>query len=155
MPPAETAREAAYTPLDFAAGGRTRNGERASGIRFLPVRLNDLIETAALNRPLSADVEFVAKEIGLPVPEVIDLFARTVATGYLRGDYPFGFADMAMNQLFAFAHVATGFQLSEFAAQVFGAFDQGEYIREGASIEEQGEALTRRLLSGIPSLGGA
>jgi hypothetical protein len=120
------------------------------------VRLSDLIEIAALNRPLeSADVESVAQEMGMPVPALIDLFARTVATGYLQGYYSFGFADMAMNQLFAFALVPTGVELSEFAWRVFGAFDQGEFIRPDAPIEEQGEALTRRLLGGIASLGGA
>src|SRR5688572_20770529 len=96
----------------------------AAGIRFLRMRLNDLIETAASNRPLlSADVEAVAHDIGMPVPQLIDLFATTVAAGYLRGDYSFGFADMAMNQLFSFAHVDTEFGLSKFARQVFDAFD--------------------------------
>lgn len=88
----------------------------------------------------------------MPVPELIDLFARTMATGYLRGDYSFGFADMAMNQLFGFAHVETKLGLSEFAREVFAAFDEGEYIRDGVSIDEQGEALTRQLLGGIGSL---
>ena len=128
----------------------------ATGIRFLRMRLNDLIETAASNRPLlAADVQSVAQEAGLPVPELIDLFARTVATGYLRGDYSFGFADMAMNQLRSFAHTDTDIGFSEFAWEVFTAFDEGEYIRDGVSIAEQGEALTRRLLRGIGSLSGA
>jgi hypothetical protein len=127
----------------------------ATGIRFVRMRLNDLIETAASNRPLrSADVESVAQEMGIPVPELIDLFARTVATDYLRGGYSFGFADMAMNQLRSFAHTDTDIGFSEFTWEVFTAFDEGEYIRDGVSIDEQGEALTRKLLGGIGSLSG-
>jgi len=91
----------------------------------------------------------------MAIPELMDLFAKTVATGYLRGDYSFGAADMAMNQLFSFAHVETGLGLSEFASQVFGAFDEGEYISEGVSSGEQGEARTRKMLSGIRSLTGS
>ena len=133
----------------FASRIRTRT----TGIRFLPMRLKDLIETASSNQPLSsADVERVAREMGMAIPELMDLFARTVATSYLRGDYSFGDADMAMNQLFGFAHVETRLGLSEFAWQVFGAFDEGEYIHEGLSTDEQGEALTRKILRGIGSL---
>ena len=91
----------------------------------------------------------------MTIPELMDLFARTVATGFLRGDCSFGSADMAMNQLFSFAHVETGLGLSEFASQVFAAFDEGEYISEGVSSGEQGEALTRKMLCGIRSLNGA
>lgn len=91
----------------------------------------------------------------MPVPELMDQFARTVAAAYLRGHYSFGFADMAMNQLRSFALVDTDIGLSEFASQVFNAFDQGEFIREGVSIDQQGEALTRKLLGGIGSLSGA
>ena len=32
--------------------------------------------------------------------------------------------------------------------EVFGAFDAGEFVRPGAPKDEQGEALTRTLLSG-------
>lgn len=119
------------------------------------MQLNDLIDTAASNQPLlSADVESVARGLGVPLPKLMDLFARTVATRYLRGQCSFGFADMAMNQLFGFAHAETGPGLSEFAWQVFGAFDEGEYVHQGESPDEQGEARTRKILGGIGSLGG-
>lgn len=120
------------------------------------MKLYELIETASSNRPLDpADVEAVAREAGLTVSGVFDLFARTVAIQYLKGDYSYEFADMAMNQLFSFADAVSGLGLPDFASQVFGAFDEGEYIHEGGSLEQQGEALTRELLRRIGSLGGA
>jgi hypothetical protein len=115
--------------------------------------LDHLIETAASNDPLSpADVEAVARESGVPVPQLLDLFARTVASRYLREEYSYGFADMAMNQLLGFAHGVTGPGLSDFAWQVHDAFDAGEWIREGEAPDS--EQLTRELLGRIGSLGG-
>jgi hypothetical protein len=120
------------------------------------MKLDDLITTASSNRPLvPADVEAVAREAGLAVPALIDLFARTVAIRYLKGDYAYGDADMAMNQLFYFANAVSGLGLSDFAWQVFDAFDEGEYIHGGEPLEEQGEVRTRKLLGCIASLGGA
>jgi hypothetical protein len=118
--------------------------------------LDDLIETASSNRPLAlADVEATARQVGLAVPDVLDLFARTVAMRYLKGDYSYGHADMAMNQLFGFAHAVSGVGLPEFAWQVFGAFDEGEYIHDGEPPEQQGESRTRELLGRIGLLSGA
>lgn len=116
--------------------------------------LDDLIATAASNQPLlPADVEAVARETGVPVPQLLDRFARTVATRYLREDYSYGFADMAMNQLLGFANGETGPGLSDFAWQVYDAFDGGEYDRDGEA-EDPPEQLTRELLGRIGSLGG-
>ena len=117
------------------------------------MNLDDLIAAAASNQPLSpADVESVARNSGLPVPQLLDLFARTVATRYLREDCSYGFADMAMSQLLGFAHGATGPGLSDFAWQVYDAFDRGEYIRDGEAADPP-EQLTRELLGRIGSLG--
>ena len=121
---------------------------------FWQMRVNDLIEAAASNQLLSSYVESVAREMRMTLPELMDEFARTVAAAYLAGRYSYGFADMAMNQLFAFAHVETKLGLSKFAWKVFAAFDEGEYVRDGVSIDEQGEALTRKLLGEIESLSG-
>lgn len=118
------------------------------------MHLDDLIATAASNHPLSAqDVESVARESGVPVPQLLDLFARTVATRYLREDYSYGFADMAMSQLLGFAHGVTGPGLSDFAWQVYDAFDAGEFVSD-VEAAEQPEQLTRELLGRIGSLGG-
>jgi hypothetical protein len=120
------------------------------------MNLDDLIDQAASNVALAAsEVELVARRLGLPVAGLIDLFARTVAVRYLRGEYAFGFADMAVNQLFGFAHAESGLGLSEFAWRVYGAFDEGEYIREGEPVDEQGEVRTRQLLARNDSLHGA
>jgi hypothetical protein len=118
------------------------------------MKLDDLIETAASNQALSpADVESAARESGVSVLQLLDLFARTVATRYLREDYSYGFADMAMNQLLAFAHGVTGPGLSDLAWQVYDAFDAGEYIGDGEAAG-QNEQLTRELLGRLGSLGG-
>ena len=120
------------------------------------MRLSDLIETAASNqRLLVADIESVAAEAGLSVSDLLDAFARSVAIQYLQGQSSFNFADAAMNQLFGFAVADTGIGLSEFAWDVFGAFDEGEYIHEGMPDDEQGETLTRKLLGRIDSLRAA
>ncbi len=120
------------------------------------MKVGDLINIAASNQPLPlADVESVAAEMDVSVPCVLDAFARTVAIQYLQGKISFDFADVAMTQLFGFAITDSGIGLSEFAWGVFGAFDEGEYIHEGMTDEEQGEALTRKLLAKIDSLGAA
>jgi hypothetical protein len=117
------------------------------------MKLDDLIKTASSNQPLdSADVEGTAQQLALSVGEVLDLFARTVASRYLRGEYAYGLADMAMVQLFTFAYNVTDLGLSDFAWEVFYAFDEGEYIHEGEPLEQQGEVRTRELLGRIDSL---
>jgi hypothetical protein len=119
------------------------------------MKLDDLIETAASNQALSpGDVESVARESGVTVAELLDRFARTVATRYLRDDCSYGFADMAMNRLSGFAHGETGPGLSDFARQVYDAFDPGEFIRDGETTD-QTEQLTRELLGHIGLVGGA
>ena len=118
------------------------------------MNLDDLIETAASNQALSpGDVESVARESAMTVPQLLDLFARTVATRYLRDDYSYGFADMAMGHLLGFAHGETGPGLSDFARQVYDAFDGAQYDRDGEA-EDPPEQLTRELLGRIGSLGG-
>jgi hypothetical protein len=120
------------------------------------MKVGDLINIAASNQPLPlADVESVAAEMDVSVPWVLDAFARAVAIQYLQGKISFDFADVAMTQLFGFAITDSGIGLSEFAWGVFEAFDEGEYIHEGMTDEEQGEALTRKLLGKIDSLGAA
>ena len=118
--------------------------------------LDDLIAIAASNeRLLPEDVESVATEMGLSVSDLLDAFARRVAIEYLHGRRSFDFADGAITQLFGFAIADTGIGLSEFAWDVYGAFDEGEYEHEGMPDEEQGETLTRKLLGEIGSFGAA
>ena len=115
--------------------------------------LDDLIESSVSNQALSpGDVESLARESGMTVPQLLDLFARTVATRYLRDDYSHGFAEMAMSHLLGFAHGETGPGLSDFARQVYDAFDPGEYVHDGESTD-QTEQLTRELLGHIGLVG--
>ena len=102
------------------------------------MRLSELIERAASDQRLQpSDVESAAAEMGLSIGDLLDAFARSVATDYLQGRISFNFADVAMNW------------------DVYIAFDDGEYIHEGMPEEEQGEVLTRALLSRIDSIGAA
>src|SRR5688500_9857022 len=110
--------------------------------------IDRLIELAFDRTPTPAEVEDVASSERISLQEVLDRLARRVAERYLEGVYSFGDADMAMNNLFAWATAVTGTGLPEFAWKVFGAFDAGEFERPGAREGEQGEALTRVLLSG-------
>ena len=112
------------------------------------MNLERLIEIAFSRTPTTMDVEDVARSEHVPVEAVPDLFARRVADRYLGGGYGFGDADAAMNNLFAWATAVTGSDLPEFARKVFTAFDAGEFVRPGAPEDQQGEALTRTLLSG-------
>jgi len=119
------------------------------------MKLDDLIEKASSNHPIDlAEMETVAHDLNLPVPDVLDLFARTVATCYLHGDYTYEVADMAMNQLFGFAYDTTDLGLSDLAWEIFIAFDEGEYLHPGGASVLQGEALTRELLNNIRSSRG-
>ena len=110
--------------------------------------LDRLIELAFDRTPTLAEVEEVASSQRISVDEMLDQLARRVAERYLEGVYSFGDADMAMNNLFAWATAVTGTGLPEFAWKVFGALDAGEFLRPGEPDDQQGEALTRTLLSG-------
>lgn len=110
--------------------------------------LDRLIEVAFARTPTSAEIEEVANSERIPMEEALDRFARRVAERYLDGVYSFGDSDMAMNNLFAWSTAVIGSGLPKFAWKVFGAFDAGEFMRPGAPEDQQGEALTRKLLSG-------
>jgi hypothetical protein len=110
--------------------------------------LDRLIEVAFARTPTSAEIEEAANSERIPMEEALDRFARRVAERYLDGVYSFGDSDMAMNNLFAWSTAVTGSGLPEFAWKVFGAFDAGEFTRPGVPEDQQGELLTRRLLSG-------
>lgn len=112
------------------------------------MHLDRLIELAFDRTPTTAEVEEVANSEHISLVEVLDRFARRVAGRYVDSVYSFGDADMAMNNLFGWA-TAAGDGLPEFAWKVFGAFDAGEFVRPDAPEDQQGEALTRTLLSGF------
>ncbi len=106
-----------------------------------------LIEVAFNRTPTRAEVEEAASLECVSVETLLNRFARRVAERYLGGVYSFGDADMAMNELFACSTIVMGTGLPEFAWKVFGAFDGGELTRPGVPEDQQGEALTRTLLS--------
>jgi hypothetical protein len=114
--------------------------------------LEELISRAAADRLDAAEVAETAASLGVSARELFDQFARLLAERYREGSYSWEFGDAAMNQLFTFAYVTTELGLSPFARAVFGAFDEGEYVREE---EPQGEALTRLMIDSLIRSGGA
>ena len=109
--------------------------------------LDRLIELAFSRTPTFEEVEQVARLEHVSVEKLLDLLARRVAERYHEGVYTFGDADAAMNHIFAWATTFMDKGLPAFAGKVFEAFDAGEFERPGVSQDEQGEALTRTLLS--------
>ena len=100
------------------------------------------------------DVQALASNLGVPVSEVIDTFARCVAERYASGDYSYAYADAAMNGLFSIvSNVNCQFQLTDLGWAVYHAFDQGEFLR--SEQELQGEPLTRQLRAGAAVARGA
>jgi hypothetical protein len=114
--------------------------------------LEALIKIASENPLEAAHVEAAAKNLGVSIGELYDRFAKIVAQRYLSGELSYTTGDALMNELFGYATSGGGPELSQLAWQVFGAFDEGEYLHAGEPVEQQGEVRTRMLLAGIAEL---
>ena len=114
--------------------------------------LESLIQVASENPLRAEQVEAAAESLRLTISELYDRFAKRVAQGYLSGDLSYTAGGAAMNELFGYATTGGGPELSQLAWQVFGAFDEGEYLHAGEPVEQQGEVKTRKLLAGIAEL---
>src|SRR5436190_22241721 len=88
----------------------------------------NLIHYASLKPISEEDLTQAASSVGMSLDEFCDTFARTVAQGYLRGEYTWQFGDDVMNRLHASSIESSHFKLPDFAWQVFLAFDESEYI---------------------------
>ena len=93
--------------------------------------LLELIQAAHSKGIEPQQMETVALELGVTVEELADLVARTIAVDYLNGDIPWAFGDKVMNSLYGWAYGPIDIGLSEFAWDVYIAFDEGEYIHKG------------------------
>lgn len=90
-----------------------------------------------------------ADAAGVSIHTLSDAYSREVAEGYLAGRWPWETGDRAMNDLYAAAYnVPDDFGLSDFAWDVYVAFDEGEYIHAD-SPEMDGEPRTKALLSQV------
>jgi hypothetical protein len=106
--------------------------------------LKTLIQVLS-GKAVSADnVEDVARTLGISVPSLCDEFAREIAQGFMRGEYSWEFGDGAMNGLYGSAYLVGDFGLSDFAMQIYEAFDEGEYRHNDSGPD--GAPRTRALL---------
>ena len=115
--------------------------------------LDALIEILAVRAPTLAEVEDLAGSLKLSVSELCDEVFRTIALRFVEGRLSFELADGMVNTLFGFSQADDGLGVTDFGWDVYLAFDAGEFEHSGEPAELQGEALTRRLLSGIAPLG--
>lgn len=113
------------------------------------VTLQDLIQSAYVERPSALSLEQAAVHLNVPVDSLLNMFAREVADGYLSGKYSWEFGDVVMNNLCSCAYVFSDLCLPDFARGVFVAFDEGEYIHRGEAPELDGEPRTKALLAAL------
>jgi hypothetical protein len=114
--------------------------------------IDDLIRIAWERSPRTQEIEAAARHAQVTVVRLYDLFAKSVATRYLRGELSYTDGDAAMNGLFGYAYPGGGQEFDRLAWQVYLAFDEGEHVHAGEPIESQGEAKTRALLAKIAEL---
>jgi hypothetical protein len=115
--------------------------------------LGALILTATKGRLPREAHEQAADALHLPLPDVFDQCARTVAQDYLHGHLTWADADAAINELQAplirfWPHLLNAHSL---IWRVFLAFDEGEWDHENP-FGLQGEELTTALLREIEGL---
>jgi len=111
------------------------------------MQLSRLIETAADTGTVPAsEAADACKALGLSSTEFCDVFARSVATGFLSGTYSWESSDAAMNGLsgYGFA-LSSHHSLPDFAFGVFLAFDAGETLLPPANETVAREQLSRLL----------
>jgi hypothetical protein len=114
--------------------------------------IDDLIQIASDRVPHAEEIEAAANHAQVTVVRLYDLFAKRVATRYLRGELGYTVGDAAMNGLFGYAYQGGGQEFDRLAWLIYLAFDEGEYLHAGEPAELQGEAITRALLDRVPDL---
>ncbi len=107
--------------------------------------VEELIRIAAERTPQRLEVEQAATAAGRSSEEICDLLSRTVAQRYLAGEYRYAFADVVMNNLFAYLSVFSARGMPDLSFGVYLAFDAGEYMKGG-------EFRTRELLGRLRDL---
>ena len=103
---------------------------------------HDLLTAAADGSLNEAELDAIATASKSTVDELFDAIARQAAKCFLNGHCGWERGDAAMNHLFGLAYGPRDVGLTEFAWQVYLAFDEGEYIHPG-------EPRTRKLLESL------
>ncbi|TKB50037.1 hypothetical protein [Ferrimonas aestuarii] len=113
-----------------------------------------LAQAATESLPYDSAVN-LAQQHQLSFAEFADGIALAIAIGYRQHRYPFEFADGVANWLFGFMTSevflsANQNTLPELAAEVYDAFDCGEYLREQDGDEiDPAEKYTRPRIEAI------
>lgn len=110
--------------------------------------IDDFLKRVSQSPLTVADLEQAAVELQIDEFALCDMIARDVGEGYLSGKYSWEFGDVTMSNLSAIRLRNCDRELSEFAWQVFVAFDEGEYKHPGTP-ELDGEPRTRLMLEAI------
>lgn len=131
-----------------------------------PPRLPQVLLDAGLTGAI--EYELLVKlsvELGITPPELLDRLGLQVAQDYHSGAMTYDDGDVIMNAAFAIATTAEFFAAYDDTVpadmfEVFYAFDQGEWIREGdyappdvLYTKPRIEALLRRKAPGMPDGG--
>lgn len=109
------------------------------------MNLPSLVQSIYAKPPTAAQLEEAANSMSISLETLLDAFAREVAEGYMSGKYSWEVGDCAMTNLFATAYGPADICLSQFAYDVYIAFDEGEYMHKDQS-ELDGEPRTQALL---------
>jgi hypothetical protein len=115
--------------------------------------LADVIATA-VEGPLPREaLEQAAEALGLPLPDLFDQFAHTVAHDYLQGHSTWADADAAINELqgAVISFYPSLLDGRDLMWEVYLAFDEGEWDHANP-LDLQGEELTTALLRRIEGL---
>lgn len=86
-----------------------------------------LIEIARSGRLETVELNAASATLRNALPSLCDRLSKEVAESYLEGEISWDDGDMAMNCLFAWAYGPEDAGLSDFAMNVFLAFDQAEF----------------------------
>jgi hypothetical protein len=113
-----------------------------------PETAEELIAAAVAGSVDWSQLECVARKQASSTAETADGVCVEVARRYLSRTLTWQQADAALNALWAASCLADRF-LRGRAYAIFCAFDAGEYERENVSVEDQGEALTKRQLADL------
>ena len=108
--------------------------------------LHNLIDKANLGALDTPSIEEASRNLGVTVEELCDLVAKTISLRYLEGTVAWQYGDNVMNSLYSWAYGPSDVCLSDFAWDVYIAFDEGEYIHKNSSPELDGEPRTKILL---------
>ena len=110
------------------------------------MNVSELIQAAYFTGLDTPQMEAAALQMGISLDALSDLIAKTIALDYVNGSISWEFGDKVMNRLYGWAYGPLDVGLSEFAWDVYIAFDEGEYIHKGDTPGLPSDARTMPLI---------